>query len=420
MSAPAAPPAEPIAPISPISFEEIQGTPTPPPQAPAAPAPAAPAPASPEPAKANVLENIFGAPKEPVPDNPNPEPPANDEPTDGDKGVPAKLREELARTKKEAREQADRLRQEREELARQNAELAEQFDAFRREVSVTDPTQAPEVLEASGNLSRQIGAISKTLPPTVARAFLSKAKGFIDAYGQLGEITDQGYDNRHEELSRALAKEFGAHSDEIMRTLPSLNDMAEKVKGAVASASSSSGDVLTHRAYKAHNEANKMFDEVVGATLSFSDELAKADPYSARNIISSLIAQTPEFAEKSKQLTEYLRSGLVPPAPLSPEAEIGMTPEQRRAAVMAQSQNFSQTSQNIYANTPLAFHSQLALGQITQMYVELKHKYEAIVSSSPSPSRTSGADIQNPGEPAPAPINGVRPITMEEIVNQPS
>lgn len=409
---------EALEPISPISFEEIAGEQQQAPPAVIPPAPATPAPAPKTEVEAPVsLENLFGS-VEPKPADTPPvegeEPPINPE----EKGLPARLREELSRSKKEAREQADTLRQEAEEYRARYRELEEQFDMFRREMSVTDPNHAPEVIEATSNLERNVTNISKTLPPQIARSFRKNAKAFIDAYGQLGDINDAEYDKKHEELSRALAREFGGHSDEIMRTLPSLSELAEKLNTAVSSASIASSDVLVTRALKAHQDSAKMFDDVVTGTLSYSDEVAKADPYNPRNIVSNLIKQAPDFASKSKQLTEYLRSGLVPPAPLSREAEVGMTPEDKRQAITLMNQNFAQTSQNIYANTPLAFHAQLALPHITRMYAEMKQKYDALVGSAPSETRQSGQDHQDPAKPSEPPVNGVRPITMEELIQQ--
>lgn len=413
-----APPAQPIEPITPITFGEIQGNQPavqPDPiqnQAPAQDQPAPDAKPVVDEPKAS-LEGIFGAPNPPPaePAATDTAPPADNE----DKSLPAKLRAELAEARKAARQAEDEWRQKYEEATAAAKQTEESLEMFRREMAVTDPTLAPEVVEATGLLTRSIDQIGRTLPPTVARAFMKNARTHVDAYSQLGDINDPGYDKRHEELSRALARDFGAHGDEVMRRLPELNEMADKVKLAVKSASSSSGEQLTQRARQTHENSAKMFSAVVEGSLSYNEELAKADPMNVRNIVANLIRQVPEFAETSKQITEYLRSGLVVPAPLSPEAEIGLTPEQKRAALAAQSQNFTQTSQNIYENTPLAFHAQAALPIVTDMYLKLKKDYDAIVGSSPSPSNASGrVDTAPQAEPQPL-VNGIRPITMEEI-----
>lgn len=412
-----APPPEPIPALTPITFQDINSPGAVPepaiPAGPVTPPVSQEPPTPPTPDPKPSLDGLFGAPTPPPTDPPNPTdpPPDNTE----DKSLPAKLRAELAEARRAARAKEDEWRQKFEEESARAREVEEQFDVFRREMSITDPTQAPEVVSATGALNHSIDQISRTLPPTVARAFMKNARSHVDAYGQLGDINDPGYDKRHEELSRALAKEFGTHGDEVMRRLPELSEMANKVKTAVASAASSSGEQLTQRARQTHENSAQMFTKVVEGTLSYSDELAKADPLNVRNIIANLIKQVPEFSDQSKQITEYLRAGLVVPAPLSPEAEVGLTPEQRRVAISAQAQNFTQTSQNIYENTPLAFHAQAALPFITEMYVKLKKDYDAIVGSAPSPGPNAGRLDQPPSPPSEGPVQGIRPITMEEI-----
>lgn len=332
--------------------------------------------------------------------------------------LPAHLRAQLSRKSQEMREAEARYQADLAERDRQIEELKDQFDLFRREVSVTDPQLAPEVVQASSEMTRAIDRISKTLPPAAAREFLKNAKGLVEEYSSLGSINDQGYDERYEAFRGKLTKGFGGYADDVMRQLPGLEDKVAAIKQAVQAASNNSGDILAQRALKSHKESMDLFQNALEATLTPSAELSKADPYASRNIIAGLIQGSPEFKEVSQRLVGFLEKGMVPPAPLSKEAESGMTPEQRQQTIHQQGQDFQNVSQEIFRNAPIAYHALAALPIVTKAYHDAKRKLDALAGLSPVETRKSG-EADAPAEPKQeTPVDGFRPITMEEILKE--
>lgn len=332
--------------------------------------------------------------------------------------LPAHLRAQLSRKSQEMREAEARYQADLAERDRQIAELNDQFDLFRREVSVTDPQLAPEVVQASSEMTRSIERISKTLPPAAAREFLKNAKGLVEEYSSLGGINDQGYDERYEAFRGKLTKGFGGYADDVMRQLPGLEDKVAAIKQAVQAASNNSGDILAQRALKSHKESMGLFQNSLEATLTPSAELSKADPYASRNIISGLIQGSPEFKEVSERLVGFLEKGMVPPAPLSKEAEAGMTPEQKQQTIRQQGQEFQNVSQEIFRNAPIAYHALAALPIVTKAYHEAKRQLDALAGLSPVETRKSGEADASSEPKNEASVDGFRPITMEEILKE--
>lgn len=406
-----------LEPVPTISFDEITGGQPTPVQAPPAqpvdqpnndtPAPQ-PSPAKPE--ESINLQSLFGPPSEKPADPPAPN--ADEKP---DASVPALLRAELSKKNNELKQLEAKWKGELAEKERLLQEQADQFDTFRRELSVTDPSLSPEVATASDNLNRQIDKIVKTLPPTQAREFTKNAKPLIDEYSNLGGINDAGYDDRHEALRSKLVKQYGQYADDVMRNLPNLEERANEIKQAVSNASSMSSDVLADRARKTHKESLTQFEDALTRTLTHSDELAKADPFASRNVISALIDGSPEFKETSERLVNFLKMGMVPPQPLSPEAESGMTPDQKKLAVHQQAEAYQRASQEIFQNAPIAYHALASLPIVTKAYHDLKKQYDALLGSSPSESRQSGPENQQPTPQANDNPNGLKPITLAEI-----
>lgn len=401
--------------LEPISLNELSGAspePTP------APAPTPTPTTQPEPKQdaptPKALDGLFESREEHTPKSTE-----DDQTTDtpDEKGALARLREEISRKHKEKQEAEQRYQSELEQTRKQYEELQARFEDYRRDTAITDPTQAPEVVEAAMSYEQSVAKVSKTLPPNVARSFLKNAKSLVDQFGNLGDLHDPEYDKRYEELQTRMKREFGIHSDEVMKNMPSLEEMASRVKDAVRTATEVSGDVQRTRSLKTHQQSAQTFDTSLKETLEFSPELANADPFAARNIVSTMIAQSPEFKEKSDKLLGFLRQGLVLPPPLSPEATKGLTQDQVAEAEANLRSNFAGASSEIYKNTALAYHSLLALPAVTRMYKDLKDKYDALIASSPSESQSSGRDLtpqtktQEPEGP-----EGLRKITMEEIM----
>lgn len=400
--------------VTPISLDEINGGE---PQTP--PAQAGPQPTELPKPKEQEQETVDFA-KLFTKEEPNPagsQPPAEVQEKDQDESLPSKLRAEISRKNQEIRKVEADLKAEIAEKDRQLAEINDQFDLFRREVSVTDPQLAPEVVNASSSLNKSIDRVSKTLPPAAAREFLKNAKALVDEWSGLGDINDAGYDDRYEALRAKLVKGYGSHADEVLKQLPGLEEKVSAIKDAVRSAASNSTDVLSERALKSHKESRDLFQKSLEATLTPSAELSKADPYAARNIIAGLIQGSPEFKEVSERLVGFLEQGMVPPAPLSKEAEAGLTPDQRKHAVVLQGQTYQNASGEIYRNAPIAYHALAALPIVAKALHDLKREYDALVGTSPTETRKSGEDqsVTKPKE-APSNPNGIRPITMEEIM----
>lgn len=400
--------------LEPISFGELSGA-APAPSAPAAPAPdAPPVPAAPEKPESKAgLDGLFGEPPAPAPT-----PDSQDTPPE-DKGLPAALRAQIAQTKKEKLELEQQLEAVQENARKEYDELKAAFESYQRDTAITDPTQAPEVVQAATSFENTVTKVSKTLPPNVARTFLKNAKSLVDQFSQLGDLHDPDYDKRYEELQNRMKQNFGHHADEVMKSMPSLDEMASRVKDAVRMATEVSGDVQRTRSLKTHQQSAQTFDAAVRETLSFSEELAAADPFSARNVVASMISQSPEFQERSQKLLGYLRQGLVLPGPLSAEAVKGLTQDQIREAEANIHGSFAGASSEIYQNTALAYHSMLALPGVTKMLKEYKDKYEALLASSPSEGPRAGRVDTPPAAKKDEAPDGMRPITMEEIMRNP-
>lgn len=401
--------------LEPISFSELSGaTPAPSPTPAPAPEPT-PAPAAPDkPDAKGGLDGLFGEPATPPPVEEGQDPPAED------KGLPAALRAQIAQTKKEKLELEQQLEAITEASRKEYDDLKAEFESYRRDTAITDPTQAPEVVQAATSFENTVAKVSKTLPPNVARTFLKNAKSLVDQFSQLGDLHDPDYDKRYEDLQNRMKQNFGHHADEVMKSMPSLDEMASRVKDAVRMATEVSGDVQRTRSLKTHQQSAQTFDAAVRETLSYNEELAAADPFSARNVVASFLAQSPEFQERSQKLLGYLRQGLVLPGPLSADAVKGLTQDQIREAESNIHGSFAGASSEIYQNTALAYHSMLALPGVTKMLKEYKDKYEALIASSPSEGPGAGrVDNPPPASKKDEAPDGFRAITMDEIMRNP-
>lgn len=385
--------------------------PAPAPAPAATPAPVAPAPAD-TPPVVDPLAGLFGGPPAVNPEPPAPVP-ADEPPADA---TPQWYREAIKRntdTFAQRQAEADSARIRAEEEA---AQLREQLAAAHQEQVLIDPMQSPDVQQLSAHLTNEIKGVARALSPKAAREFLSTGKPLIEKYSALGEVYDEGYDDRYQELRKEVNATYGADADEVFRNLHRLSGIAADMRSKVIEATGNSEEIMHTRMERAHLEAARGLDDIYGSTLAFSEELSKANPFAPQNVISRLIDGVPEFKQHSDQIKAMLKGSLIPPRPLSRTQLAAMTPEQRNQAQAQRNQHYQEAYQGVYKAIPLALHALAALPIITEQLAQAKQREASLRALMPNPPPPGTIPTGGPAPAVPAPPSGgFRPITAAEL-----
>ena len=334
-------------------------------------------------------------------------PPVEIEPTD----VPSQLRKQL-------KEQKKQFEEERAALEAKATTSAEEAVALRGELQVQDPLITLEVVEAKTALETEIGKVAKTLSnPAEARRFLESAKTMSDAYGELGDIYSDGYDERHAMFRQNLEQNFGDSSDVLLRAMPEIDELRSSMDKAVESANSNSMNTIQQRQLQSHDDHVKMFRNAVATTLTFNDQLKEVDPYAAQNVIAKMTEVLPSFNEGSKDLLKSLEQAMTPPRPILPEDAPSLTPTERGIKEQERFTQYQHDSAQVLQLVPLAFHALRALPFFAEGLATEKAKTKALSRDSPNPSTNLGAQVR-PYAPVQSsdPQAGPRRISKEELL----
>lgn len=415
MSAPVEtpPPAQETIEIPKITFEEINNdpSPTPRPQPAPEPAPAPPPGQEPQPQPkpgANPLDDLFGEP-EPTALATQPEPEPEPEPEPGQ--TPQWYRDALAKHKTEYEGRESSLRAELV-AAQQRADQATQaLENARKEASLIDPSQNPDVIKVREKLDYQVKSAAKQFSPKAAREFMSTGKDLVERYSALGDVYDEGYDDRYAALRKEVDKAYGADSDAVFRALPSIAETVSELKVTVQNAADGSEEALYSRQEAIHLDYAKRLDDIVASSLSYSEELASAGGFPPQNIVARLLDKSPEFKEQSKQINSLLKNSLIPPRPLSKSALASMTPDQAAKAQRDHVAAYQANYQKIWDIIPLAFHALYALPVTAAMLNEKNIEVKRLRGNAPPPP--NGQEPQHQQQPTNE--EGLRPISKDEI-----
>lgn len=342
--------------------------------------------------------------------------PENDGGDGGGGDVPSKLRKAMADQK--ARYEADL-----ESARTENQTLRDQLQEARREAALIDPSKSPEVIEATNQFDQKLKGISRTLRPQAAREFMTNGKTLIDEYATLGEVWDEGYDDRYEAFRAKVDKAYGASSDEVMGALPDLAEQAAKVKASVAAAGSNNEEHYHRQLSETHDKANKYLGRIFDETLSYSEDLAKQAPLAPQNIVARLIESSEDFKASSEKVKEFLRGNLVPPRPLTQAQLRGMSPEDRAKHQGQVHQNYQEGYNRVYDTVPLAFHAMAALPVVAKMLQDARSELKDLKGVLPPSPKNDGSPHPSDNSPAPTPEPGsagagVRPITFDEKIGR--
>lgn len=420
MSAPATiePPPQPVQDFEPITSMEISGEPTPAPQPqpqhtpnPADPPPPPQGQPAPQPVvpSGNPLDDLFAD------DNPPPAPqdtpPPQDEPIPDGK-APAWYREGLEKQKTEFKSKEETLRQELVAAQQRADELAQQMEYIQKEVSLVDPSRNPDVLKVRERLDHQVRSAAKQFSPKASREFMTSGKELVEKYAELGDVFSDGYDDRHSALKKEVDKLYGADSDAVFRALPGISETVAELKQTVQNAADGSETAVYSRAESLHLDFSKRLDEVADATLSYSEELAKAGGFPPQNIIARLLDKSPEFKAQSAQIKDLLRNSLVPPRPLSKSALAALPPGEQAAAQQKHMLAHQANYQRVWEIIPLAMHALYALPAVSNMLHEKNIEVKRLRGNSPPPPNGGEPDHR----PDPNPQDGeLKRIERSEI-----
>ena len=273
-------------------------------------------------------------------------------------------------------------------------------------------------LEAKTALETEIGKVAKTLSnPAEARRFLESAKTMSDAYGELGDIYSDGYDERHAMFRQNLEQNFGDSSDVLLRAMPEIDELRSSMDKAVESANSNSMNTIQQRQLQSHDDHVKMFRNAVATTLTFNDQLKEVDPYAAQNVIAKMTEVLPSFNEGSKDLLKSLEQAMTPPRPILPEDAPSLTPTERGIKEQERFTQYQHDSAQVLQLVPLAFHALRALPFFAEGLATEKAKTKALSRDSPNPSTNLGAQVR-PYAPVQSsdPQAGPRRISKEELL----
>lgn len=427
MSAPAAlppqpapaPQPEPVNHLTEITLDEISGGPspmhqTPPVVVPAAAPPVQPPAPAPAPAAPSIEEDplaFLNAPKpaETLESPPDPnEPPA---PND-----PKWYREAIAAQKTRYDTEIQAARAEAEQARQAAEEHARQLEQIRSEASLVDPSLSPEVTAVSNRLTGQIQDTARLLPPASAREFIKTGKNLIEKYSKLGEVFEDGYDERYNELRKEVQTTYGKDTDEVWRNLPQLARTVNEMKEQIQRVSGNSDDVIYGRMERVYLEANKSLDEILDTTLSYSEELARGTPFAPQNIIARLMEGVPEFKTQSEQLKKFLKDTLIPPRPIPKATLATMTPAERAEAQNRHAMAHQASYQALHRQIPLALHTMTALPMLANMLNQKNAEIKRLQAMLPPAEglQIPGQYQHRPAETGHRP-GQITPITMDEI-----
>lgn len=355
----------------------------------------------------DVLADLFGQTE----DAPEVEQ-APEEELKGD--TPKRLRQVIADQKKKYEQELQDAREAQQAEIQQREALEAQLRQFREEAAITDPSLAPEVAAARDALDRGLKDTARRLTPKAAREFLASGQPLIEEYLQLGEVFDDGYDERYEALSGKLEESFGHQASLIMQSMPDLGRKVEEVKNQVQAVSSNSSELMFRRQERVHRETAQAFDANLKLITEFNEDLAKTNPFAPQNVLARLAGGSKEYADQRKRVQDFVRSAVVPPAPPTKAELAGMDEQQRSQFMQTRLAEHQKRYMSVLEVLPLAMDAMQAIPLISKMLADRSKEIKELRDSDP-PKPTYQESAPQKKEPAINPLTGLTPITLDEI-----